>query len=127
VEDENIISLDLHGPSTLRIRIGDSSSGRFVLATAPQVEGLINHLASLRAQMQPEVSRTFDIGRLPQGEVDPIWALPSHPAAEDKFLLIRHRGIGWLSFLFRREVTQKLSDSLRPPERTPVSPDQSLQ
>jgi hypothetical protein len=82
-----------------------------VTATAAEVEQLINKLAGFRQRMKPEVPRTLPDGQL-SGEVDPIWAMPSHPKAPDKVLMIRHFGMGWLSFFFPASSAQKLGNAL---------------
>ena len=69
--EEGVISFSLDDQNTLRIRIGDSNTGRFVLATAIEIERFITQLASFRKDMRPEVPRILDT--FPSGEVDPIW------------------------------------------------------
>src|ERR1700742_2988089 len=80
----------------------------YVVASAGEVEKLIQTLASFRRKMAPEVPRTFKDGCHPAGEVDPIWAIRTHPAALDKVVTIRHFGIGWLSFLLPAESARLL-------------------
>ena len=99
----------------------------YVTASAPEVEHLIRMLAEYRRHMFPEVQRTLPKGQAPQGEGDPIWAVPSHPKAPDKVLMIRHFGIGWLSFFLPGASAQKLADALlgQTQPETIVQPDRT--
>jgi hypothetical protein len=72
-------------------------SARVQLSTA-DVESLIFQLAKFRAEMSPEVVRTLPNGKHENGIVDPIWALPSHPASPEKTFFVRHPGFGWILF-----------------------------
>src|ERR1700758_2138562 len=84
----------------------------YVIATAGEVEMIIQTLAERRQHMIPEVPRTLQDGPVPTGELDPIWAIRTHPKAPDKLLMIRHFGIGWLSFLLPSASAQKLANAL---------------
>ena len=99
----------------------------YVTATAAEVEQLIRQLAERRREMNPEVPKTLPEGQQITGEIDPIWALPSHPKAPDKVLMIRHFGMGWLSFLFPAASALKLANGLsgRGTEQTVFQPDES--
>lgn len=83
-----------------------------------EIEGLIAKLADLRKDMEPQIPRQLPDGPI-TGEADPIWAMPTHPAAADKLLAIRHHKLGWLTFLFPEKECRKLGQGLLhglPPE-----------
>jgi len=69
-------------------------------------------VATLRATMTPEIVRKLPDGQHPGGIVDPMWVVPSHPAAQEKVLFLRHPGLGWLSFLFPQAECRKLGMAL---------------
>ena len=83
----------------------------YVSATASEVEKLIQTLAGFRRRMIPEVSRTLQDGQL-EGELDPLWAIPTRPSSPDKVLAIRHFGMGWLSFFFPPNSASQLARAL---------------
>ena len=117
------MSVHLESAERLRFRIGAD----WVSATASEVEALIATLAGMREKMTPEVPRTVDNDKLPGGPIDPMWLGPSHPESDLKLLLIRHPGIGWLSFGLPAESAKSLSDYLsKGPKQTSVRP-QTLQ
>ncbi len=106
----------------------DLPSGRVTLLT-DGIEVLIVQLAQFRAQMKPEIARTLPDGEYKGGIVDPLWVLPSHPAAQEKTLFVRHPGLGWLTFLFPPQEARKLGAGLlagQPPQtagrQTPTDP-----
>jgi hypothetical protein len=101
-------------PDNAHLTISTSESDRqlaYVIATAPEVEKLIQTLAGFRRRMIPEVPRTLQDGQF-EGELDPIWAIPTHPSAPDKVLTIRHFGMGWLSFFFPPNSASQLGHAL---------------
>ena len=101
-------------PDNAHLTISTSEGDRqlaCVIATATEVEKLIHTLAGFRRRMIPEVPRTLQDGQF-QGELDPIWAIPTHPSAPDKVLTIRHFGMGWLSFFFPPNSARQLGDAL---------------
>ncbi len=116
------IGLRLETIERLRIEIG----GQWVSGTAQEIEALIAQLSKFREGMRPEVPHTLDNTTM-QGPVDPIWAGLSHDHAEERFLSIRHPGIGWISFLFSRAAAKSLADYLtKGPQQSGVR-SQSLQ
>ena len=101
-------------PDNAHLTISTSEGDRqlaYVIATAPEVEKLIQTLAGFRRRMIPEVPRTLQDGQL-EGELDPIWVIPTHPSAPDKVLTIRHFGMGWLSFFFPPNSARQLGHAL---------------
>ena len=116
-------------PDNMTLTISTNQDGRqlaYVIATAPDVEKLIQRLAVFRRRMIPEVSRTLQDGTL-EGENDPLWAIPTHPSAPDKVLAIRHFGMGWLSFFFPPNSARQLAHTLlgRPSSPNIVQPPPS--
>jgi hypothetical protein len=111
----------------LSIRIGDESGGHSVSASASDVEAFILQLSELRRQMTPEVARTFDRRNLPSGELDPMWHGLSPAQADLKIILIRHHGIGWLSFSLTRTVAQTLGAYLLSGQTEQATQSQTLQ
>jgi hypothetical protein len=82
-----------------------------VSVTASEVEKLIQILAGFRRRMIPEVSRTLQDGQL-EGELNPLWVIPTRPSSPDKVLAIRHFGMGWLSFFFPPNSASQLARAL---------------
>jgi hypothetical protein len=102
------INFTFNGPNSVSM---DLPAGRVTLLT-DGIEALIAQLAQFRAQMKPEVARTLADGEHKGGIVDPLWVLPSHPAAQEKTFIVRHPGIGWLAFFFRPQEAKKLGAGL---------------
>jgi hypothetical protein len=94
----------LHGPDSVSMGL---PGGRVTLR-ADGIEALIVQLAQFRAKMKREVARTLADGEHKGGIVDPFWALPSHPAAQEKIFFVRHPGFGWLAFFFPPHEAKKL-------------------
>jgi hypothetical protein len=83
----------------------------YVVATSGEVEKLIQTLAGFRQRMIPEVPRALPDGQM-TGELDPLWVVPTHPTAPDKVIVIRHFGMGWLSFFFPATSARLLGHTL---------------
>ncbi len=90
----------------------DGKRKAYLLMTAVEVDNLTHALSKLRRNMKPEVVRTLPEGAKIEGEMDPIWAVPSDKKAPDKVLMLRHFGFGWLSFFLPGESAQKLGEAL---------------
>jgi hypothetical protein len=80
--------------------------------SADDVERLIEELSKFRRNMIPEVQRRIPDTQYERGIVDPIFAVLSDPASEEKTVGIRHPGTGWLLFLLPRDKAQKLGRAL---------------
>jgi hypothetical protein len=84
----------------------------FIVMSATDIDELTRALSKLRANLTPEVSRTLPVGTTVDGEMDPLFAVPTDPKAPDKLLVIRHFGLGWLSFFLPAESALKLGNLL---------------
>src|SRR5258708_36060072 len=91
------------------------NAGHTARASLPliDVERLITQLASFRKDMTPEVRRALPDGPA-TGEVDPIWAIPTHPQARDKLLSVSDSALGWLRLVLPEGECRNLAQALRP-------------
>jgi hypothetical protein len=98
----------------------DKGSSGKVHLRASEIDSLIAKLAQHRATMAPEVPRSLpeleDVGMIR----DPIWILHAPGSTQDKLLLIRHPGLGWLTFQLPPAEAAKLGHALLPngPQQT---------
>lgn len=81
---------------------------------AADIDLLIARLAQFRATMAPEVPRTLAEFKDIAAALNPSWILHSPAATNDKLLLIRHPGLGWLMFQLPRSEAAKLAHGLLP-------------
>jgi hypothetical protein len=92
----------------------DKGSSGKVHLRASEIDSLIAKLAQHRATMAPEVPRSLpeleDVGMIH----DPIWILHAPAETKDKLLLIRHPGLGWLTFKLPPSEAAKLGHALLP-------------
>jgi len=92
----------------------DNASSGKVHLRASDIDSLIAKLAQHRATMAPEIPQS-----LPEREDvtmihDPIWILHAPTSTKDKLLLIRHPGLGWLTFQLPPSEAAKLGHALLP-------------
>lgn len=102
------LSTEFTPDNLVRVRIGDAH----VDLSGTEVSLLIDSLASLRTQQQPQIP-----ARLPQGyqyqspTLDPVLALDaSRP--EGKVLLIRHNGYGWVPYAVTQDGARQFVNLL---------------
>jgi len=81
--------------------------------SAAEVEAMIQVLAEYRTRMAPEVPKTLPEDLNPRGPADPVYAVVDVPVVPGKMLMIRHDGIGWLTFLLPQSEADKLAHGLR--------------
>jgi hypothetical protein len=104
--------------SQARLQVDADSTSLFL--SAADVERLIVELAKFRREMTPEVPRKIPDGQHEGGIADPIFSLQLF--VDQKFLALRHPGIGWLTFLLPEAEAQKLGRGLV--QRLPQTPGQ---
>jgi hypothetical protein len=80
---------------------------------APALEALLEKLGEFRAQMLPEVPRTFPEEQSFPAIGDPPWATRSDLLHGNVFLHIRDPRFGWLCNIVSREEARKLANSLQ--------------
>lgn len=97
------------------------ADGPIINFDVSDVERLILELSKFRQKMTPEVPRKIPDGEHEGGIIDPIFSLQS--VVDQKFLGLRHPGIGWLLFLIPEAEAQKLGRALlQPSPQTPGRP-----
>lgn len=96
-----------NGPTSVSMKL---PSDTVTLATG-DIDALILQLTKFRMQMTPEIERTLQDGQHGAGVVDPIWQVRPH--IDHTNYLVRHHGIGWISFLFPHQEAKKLASALQ--------------
>ena len=95
---------------TLELHQNDAPIGHIRLE-APELEGLIHHLAANRAGLIDQVPRELDPGTRLNPIVDPVWR--AQPDDDGGVLLaIRHPGLGWLSFVLPQAECKNMAKYL---------------
>ncbi len=85
----------------------DETGDDFVLLSAPEVDGLIDDLARLRAAMQPAVLMEHTPV---EWEMSPRWSVTRD--ADQRMLSMRQSGKGWLSFMLSDSEARDLAHAL---------------
>jgi hypothetical protein len=89
-----------------------SVEGHAALLDAVEVDGLIEELAKLRAQMRPAVpdcpSRTHQYVL----EIDPCWYTEHNPLFDGTIVFLRHTGLGWAGFAIPTESMHRLKEAI---------------
>ncbi len=97
-----------YGEHALRFTIERGTA----LLDASDLDDLIEHLAMLRARMQPEVSETISRKHNYVIEIDPCWYTEKHPLLEGAVVFFRHTGFNWTGFAVPKESLLKLVEAL---------------
>jgi hypothetical protein len=98
---------------TLELPTDNGTLGKITLRTS-DIDALITRLAHFRAAMAPEIPRSGSNPRDISTVHDPLWILHAPLVAEDKLLLVRHPGLGWMMFKLPPSEAAKLGHALLP-------------
>lgn len=109
----------------LEMRMDGVPLGHMFL-TASDAENHIHGIAKHRAELVDEVSRELDPGSRIEAVVDPIWRTPKSSLDQQGVVLVlRHPGLGWLSFLFPHNEAAALGRWLVDHSKPPVPDNKS--
>lgn len=86
---------------TATLTLTNESTTGSVQLSATELDNLIRHLARIRSKMTPEVPVELEKGNAIEAVINPAWRTRPmlHPGMPGEFLLLRHRGLGWLGFV----------------------------
>ena len=108
---------------TVQIREDEKALAHIVM-TPDDIGSLIRHLSGFRANMKPEITRKMPTKNL-RSPQDPLCFVLDLPVLPGKLLVIRHDGLGWLSFAFSEGEAKKLATGFLDPgkfqQRTPTA------
>ncbi|WP_322015726.1 hypothetical protein [Paraburkholderia sp. J12] len=86
--------------------------GNAALLEAADVDGLIEELSKLRAQMRPAVPDQLSRSHQYVIEVDPSWYTERNPMFDGAVVFLRHTGLGWAGFAIPTESMQRLKAAI---------------
>jgi hypothetical protein len=86
--------------------------GHAALLDTADVDGLIEELSKLRAQMRPAVPEQPLRSHQYVLEIDPCWYTERNPLFDGAVVFLRHTGLGWAGFAIPTESMQRLRDAL---------------
>lgn len=89
-----------------------SVNGNAALLDAADVDGLIEELAKLRAQMRPAMPDTPSRTHQYVLEIDPCWYTERNPLFDGAIVFLRHTGLGWTGFAIPTESLQRLTAAI---------------
>ncbi len=106
----------------LRIEFRDGTGHSWIRFNALQVDQLIHDLGQLRGTLTPEVPQSPQMEGELKGEFDPKYFGRSNDQSPERFLSIRHHGLGWLLFGFPQHEAKRLAAylSLGVPDMAPT-------
>jgi hypothetical protein len=87
-------------------------NGNAALLDAADVDGLIEELAKLRAQMRPAVPDHPSRSHQYVVEIDPSWYTERNPLFDGAVVFLRHTGFGWAGFAIPTESMQRLKAAI---------------
>jgi hypothetical protein len=103
----------------------DGQSVAWSDSEAPDIEGIIELLAQMRAGLADEVPRERDPNIRGRVVRDPVWQPLKHRVLGGRLLALRHPGLGWLHFVFPEEEARKVAAALTEELPDDPSEDQS--
>lgn len=80
---------------------------------AAAVDEHLQKLGEFRANMRPEISKTFALGQLVGAVPNPAWMTEPDAMQGDPLLHIRDPRFGWLHYLIPKEEARKLAGFLQ--------------
>lgn len=101
-----------HGNHVLLHSEQDGECRARVLLYPPELEQLIELLASARARLRDVVPFDVDPGTRIDAIADPRWVYFRNGSAQGKVVAFRHPGYGWLPFFLPNAEAIKLADFL---------------
>lgn len=93
-------------------------NGNAALLDAAEVDGLIEELAKLRAQMRPAVPEQLSRTHQYVIEMDPNWYTERNPLFDGAVVFFRHTGFGWAGFAIPNESMRRLKAAIEAHEVT---------
>ena len=115
---------------TIELWMNDKALGHIHL-DAGSLEKYIHDLSKHRSTLIDEVSRTLDPGARLETLIDPAWRTSTEHSLEKTgiALILRHPGLGWLSFLLPHkeaaDLGRWLTDHAGPPSSDASTPSES--
>jgi hypothetical protein len=86
--------------------------GNAALLDAADLDGLIEELSKLRAQMRPAVPDQLSRSHQYVIEVDPSWYTERNPMFDGAVVFLRHTGLGWAGFAIPTESMLRLKAAI---------------
>ncbi|WP_027794933.1 hypothetical protein [Paraburkholderia acidipaludis] len=93
-------------------------NGNAALLDAADVDGLIEELGKLRAQMRPAVPEQLLRTHQYVIEMDPSWYTERNPLFDGAVVFFRHTGLGWAGFAIPTESMHRLKSAIEAQEAT---------
>jgi hypothetical protein len=106
-EDRTLIAIEIQED-------GQTRAG--IVYDRPELEDLIHNLANSRAEMSEQVPEDIDPGTRKEAQLNPRWKVRSDVWDRGPVLLLRHSGLGWLSFAIPQDQADEIAKCLLDPD-----------